>query len=63
LRKFWLGHENSDITAQYAEQIKEDNAWRQKMAAVAGLGFEVSPFTPKPIVRKNRKANEVSVAI
>jgi len=29
IRKFWLGHENNDITAQYAEQIREDNVWRQ----------------------------------
>jgi len=25
IRKFWLGHENNDIRAQYAEQIREDN--------------------------------------
>lgn len=65
LRKFWLGHDNSDLTAQYAEQIKEDNGWRQTMAAVAGLGFDISPFTTKPIVRnvrKKRKSNEVAVA-
>lgn len=30
LRKFWLGHENSDLTAQYAEQIRDDNSWRQR---------------------------------
>jgi len=24
LRKFWLGHENNDITAQYAEQIRDE---------------------------------------
>jgi hypothetical protein len=29
LKKFWLGHENNDITAQYAEQMFEMNEWRQ----------------------------------
>jgi integrase len=65
LRKFWLGHENNDITAQYAEQIRDDNAWRQEIAASVGLGFKIPAFVPKPIVRKvrkNRKALEVAVA-
>ena len=65
MRKFWLGHENSDITAHYAEQIREDNAWRQEMAASVGLGFKIPAFVPKPLVRKvrrNRKALEMAVA-
>jgi hypothetical protein len=65
LRKFWLGHENNDITAQYAEQIRDDNAWRQEMPASVGLGFKIPAFVPKPIVRKarrNRKALEMAVA-
>ena len=35
IRKFWLGHENNDISAQYAEQIREDDTyggilWRRR---------------------------------
>ena len=66
IRKFWLGHENNDITAQYAEQIREDNEWRQALAAKVGLGFQISAFVPKPIVRnvrRKRKAVEVAVAV
>jgi integrase len=55
LRKYWLGHENNDITAQHAEQIREDNAWRQKMATNVGLGFAIPAFIPKAIVRNVRK--------
>ena len=64
IRKFWLGHENNDITAEYAEQIHEDNPWRQTLAAKVGLGFQIPAFVPKPIVRnvrKNRQAVEVAV--
>jgi len=64
IRKFWLGHENNDVTAQYAEQIREDNSWRQTLAAKVGLGFQIPAFVPKPIVRnvrKNRQASEVAV--
>jgi integrase len=64
LKKFWLGHENNDITAQYAEQMFEMNEWRQTEAAKVGLGFNVPAFVPKPIVRKvrsNRKEIEVAV--
>jgi integrase len=65
LRKFWMGHENSDITAQYAEQMFEMNEWRQTEAAKVGLGFNVPVFVPEPIVRKvrrNRKEIEVAVS-
>ena len=65
LKKFWLGHENNDITAQYAEQMFEMNDWRQTEAAKVGLGFNVSAFVLKPIVRKvrrNRKEIEVAVS-
>lgn len=64
IRKFWLGHENNDITAQYAEQIREDNVWRQTLAANVRLGFKIPAFVPKPIVRnvrKNRQVVEVAV--
>ena len=62
IRKFWLAHENNDIAAQYAEQIREDNVWRQTLAASVGLGFKIPAFLPKPIVRIVRK-NRQSVAI
>ena len=58
LRKFWFGHENQDITAEYAEQIREDNEWRQAEAARVGLGFKIPTFVPKPVVRKVRKNGE-----
>ena len=63
VRKFWLGHENSDITAQYAEQVRDDNAWRQSLAASVGLGFRIPAFVPKPIVRKIRRNGEPVEAI
>ena len=59
IRKFWLGHENNDITAQYAEQIREDNVWRQTLAANVGLGFKIPGFVPAPIVRNVRKNRQV----
>jgi integrase len=65
LKKFWMGHENNDITAQYAEQMFEMNEWRQTEAAKVGLGFKVPAFVPNPIVRKvrkNRKEIEVAIA-
>jgi hypothetical protein len=65
LKKFWLGHENRDITAQYAEQMFEMSDWRQTEAAKVGLGFNGTAFVLKPIVRKvrrNRKEIEVAVA-
>jgi hypothetical protein len=55
LKKFWMGHENNDITAEYAEQMFEMNEWRQAEAAKVGIGFNVLVFVPKPIVRKVRK--------
>lgn len=65
LKKFWLGHENNDITAQYAEQMFEMNELRQAEAAKVGLGFTVSMFVPRPVVRnvrKNRKEIEVTIS-
>ena len=50
IRKFWLRHENNDITAEYAKQIREDNSWRQMLAAKAGLGFQI-PVKSAKIVR------------
>jgi integrase len=64
LKKFWMGHENNDITAQYAEQMFEMNEWRQTEVAKVGLGFKVPAFLPKPIVRKVRKhRKEIEVAV
>jgi hypothetical protein len=45
-------------------QIRDDNTWRQTLAAKVGLGFQIPAFVPKPIVRnvrKNRQAVEVAV--
>jgi hypothetical protein len=64
IRKFWLGHQNNDITAQYAEQIRDDDIWRQTLPAKVGLGFQIPAFVPKPIVHnvcKNRQAVEAAV--
>jgi integrase len=64
LKKFWMGHENNDITAQYGEQMFEMNEWRQIEAVKVGLGFNVPAFVPKSIVRKvrrNRKNIEVAI--
>jgi integrase len=64
LKKFWMGHENHDITAQYAEQMFEMNEWRQTEAAKVGLGFNVPAFVPKPIVRKVRRSRkEIEVEV
>jgi hypothetical protein len=41
LRKFWLGHENPDISDEYAEQLLEDIEYRQEVAARVGIGFEI----------------------
>jgi hypothetical protein len=61
--KVLVGHENNDITAQYAEQIRDDT-WGQTLAAKVGLGFQIPAFIPTPIVRnvrKNRQAVEAAV--
>jgi integrase len=64
IRKFWLGHENNDMTAQYAEQIREDDTWRQTLAAKVRLGFQIPAFVPKPIVRTvRRNSHSVEVAV
>jgi hypothetical protein len=48
-----------------AEQMFEMNEWRQTEAAKVGLGFKVSAFVPKVIVRnvrRNLKEVELEVA-
>jgi hypothetical protein len=49
---------NNDITTQYAEQMFEMNEWRRAEAVKVGLGFNVSAFVPKPIVRNVRKSRK-----
>jgi len=45
LRKFWLGHENADISDHYAEQLLCDEKRRRQWAVKVGLGFKVpSPY-------------------
>ena len=41
LRKFWLGHENSDISDHYAEQLLFGMARRRQWAAKIGIGIKV----------------------
>jgi integrase len=49
LEKFWMGHQNRDITHEYAEQLQEDFEWRQEIANSIGVGFQLPnvSFVPK----------------
>jgi len=60
--KFWLGHENSDITSEYAEQIREDVKWRQRKATEIGVGFEL-PSIAVPHVPKEWEQEQVAIAV
>ena len=62
LRKFWLGHENSDITDEYAEQLLDDIERRQEVAARIGLGFEVPEPSSVPNVPKTPELQAAAVA-
>ena len=62
LRKFWLGHENHDISDEYAEQLLEDVERRQTVAASVGLGFEVPEASSVPNVPKTPKFEAVKIA-
>ena len=62
LKKFWLGHEDNDISAEYAEQIREDVEWRQLKAAEIGVGFEL-PSSIVPNVPKAQEQKEVAVGL
>jgi integrase len=62
LRKFWLGHENHDISDEYAEQLLEDIERRQEVAAGVGLGFEIPEPSFVPNVPKTPELAEVAVA-
>ena len=57
LKKFWLAHKNQDVSADYAEQIREDVEWRQMKAAGIGVGFELPPSVV-PNVPKTRREEE-----
>jgi hypothetical protein len=61
LRKLWLGHENPDISDEYAEQLLEDIERRQEVAARIGLGFEIPEpfFVPNVPKRRNRRRSEL----
>jgi integrase len=61
LRKFWLGHENSDISDEYAEQLLEDIERRQEVAARIGLGFEIPEPSFVPNVPKTPELKAVAV--
>lgn len=61
LRKFWLGHENHDISDEYAEQLLEDMERRQQVAAGVGLGFEVPNASFVPNIPKTPELKEVEI--
>jgi hypothetical protein len=61
-RKFWLGHENPDISDDYAEQLLEDIERRQEVAARIGLGFEIPEPSFVPNVPKTPEPQAVGVA-
>jgi len=63
LRKFWLGHENRDISDEYAEQLLEDVERRQTVAAVVGLGFKVPEASFVPNVPKTPQLEGVEIAV
>ena len=61
LRKFWLGHENPDISDEYTEQLLEDIEHRQEVAVRIGLGFEIPEPSFVPNVPKAPEQEEVGV--
>jgi hypothetical protein len=63
LRKFWLGHENSDISDEYAEQLLEDIERRQEVAARIGLGFKIPEPSFVPNAPKTTEPQAVAVAV
>jgi hypothetical protein len=62
LRKFWLGHENPDISDDYPEQLLEDIERRQEVAARIGLGFKIPEPSFVPNVPKTSELHAVAVA-
>jgi integrase len=62
LKKFWMGHSESNQTEEYVKFFDEVE-YRRQVADSIGLGFEVLP--EKPIVRNVRRKSvtkEVAVA-
>jgi integrase len=62
LRKFWLGHENHDISDEYAEQLLEDLERRRSVAGAVGLGFEVPETSFVPNVPKTPDLKQEEIA-
>lgn len=62
LRKFWLGHENRDISDEYAEQLLDDIERRQEVVARVGLGLEIPEPSSVPNVPKTLELEAVEVA-
>jgi len=62
LRKFWLVHENRDMSDEYAEQILEDIERRQEIAARVGIGFEIPEPSFVPNVPKMPELRAIAVA-
>jgi integrase len=57
LVQFWLGHSAKSITDGY-DRVREDVAFRQKVASSVGTGFAISAFQPDVIVSKVREIGE-----
>src|SRR5580698_4840442 len=55
LIRFWLGHANRSVTDVYSK-LKEDVAFRKKVAEQVGIGFELPAEKPEshPIVPTGR---------
>jgi hypothetical protein len=63
LRKYWLGHENHDISDEYAEQLLEDAERRQAVASAVGLGFKVPEASSVPNVPKMPELAEIEIPV
>jgi integrase len=59
LKKFWLAHENQDISADYAEQIREDVEWRQMKAKEIGVGFDLPPSVAPNVPKTHEEEKRI----
>ena len=50
LIKFWMGHA-SNLTDTYAAELRDDIAYRQEWARVAGLGFNCANCDTKLMIQ------------
>jgi len=59
LIRFWLGHANKSVTDDYSK-LKEDVAFRKKVAEQVGIGFELPALPAQPEVAPNCTQSELS---